>query len=561
MGRLVPVYGWNSSAEPAESPADMESSPPLPASAASQPNNIARNVPCKPRVIRHTTETRDLTLTLAQRPNESCKDFFKRRALTYKDLELSESEVNKAQRLVREKTACWFRYPGLSVPTYEWIPGSRYGYGTRVLIPPEKVREVWGRYGDTHRRYDAWTNEWDLNIEFDLELKYPDDEAPTVAPRLAPVLEIQTLPVETILHLRYGYRVPVPTSSHSPLPPYLPSVVFETYLSYIGAPRTSPSSAQIYNIIRTLETECITKPQPNIQNDLHYNIYYPSNFLPNVRNSSFRFKKLLRESGPPWHRIRCANSSRPSNVEVLVSSSIDLLTILRHHSARTISDMVAFFVRNGLSWSTAFAELQSFPIVTYSPNSWRLRTDEYAVYVQKRAELLRNPAVARAALMHGGLVWRLAKEHVNVRCLPPAPPRAVASFSCAPGMYVHYDALTEDEIAVICGVYDHSASWFPTPAVWRECGWALGFWTADAEKWFQGHVQRCAVGVETCRSQEFWSEVLRRRSEAKGVEILRMMERLAGEFVDGYLEAEGLETVLLPRRRLANFSCAFPAFR
>ncbi len=113
---------------------------------------------------------------------------------------------------------------------------------------------------------------------------------------------------------------------------------------------------------------------------------------------------------------------------------------------------------------------------------------------------------------------------------------------------------------MICGVYD-TASWFPTPAVWRECGWALGFWTADAERWFQGHMQRCAMGVETCRSPEVWSATLRHRCEMKGLEILRTMERLAGDFVEGYLETQGSETVLLPIKRLANISCAFPASR
>ncbi len=47
----------------------------------------------------------------------------------------------------------------------------------------------------------------------------------------------------------------------------------------------------------------------------------------------------------------------------------------------------------------------------------------------------------------------------------------------------------------------------------------------------------------------------------KGLEILRTMERLAGDFVEVYLETQGSETVLLPIKRLANFSCAFPASR
>ncbi len=248
-------------------------------------------------------------------------------------------------------------------------------------------------------------------------------------PPLPPVIEIQTLPVETILHLRYGYRRSTSTGSH-PLstPPCLP-VVFETYLFYIGAPRTSPPSAQVYNIIRTLETECSAKPQPDIQNDLYYHIHYPLNYLPTIRNTSFRFTKLVRASGPPWYHVRCVNS-RLSNVEVLVSSAMDVLTILRHQTAHTMSDIVAFFVRSGLSWNTALIELQpSAMMIMPTPDSWRRSADGYTVYVQKRAALLANPAVARAALMHGGLVWRLAKEHVNVRCLPPAPPRAVASWS------------------------------------------------------------------------------------------------------------------------------------
>ncbi|KAK0468950.1 hypothetical protein IW261DRAFT_1296088, partial [Armillaria novae-zelandiae] len=77
------------------------------------------------------------------------------------------------------------------------------------------------------------------------------------------------------------------------------------------------------------------------------------------------------------------------------------------------------------------------------------------------------------------------------------------------------EMLTDDQIDIICGVYKKSqtdrrvqltedVSWFPKPSVWKGCGLDVGFWSADAESWYQHRIARYIGGDFKCENQTQW---------------------------------------------------------
>lgn len=548
--------------------------------------NRAKLLACTPQrssPIAPEANSHGLAATLAQRPGEGHEAFFKRRALVYKDLERSENENDRTNRLIRVAVASRQRCPGRHAAVYEWNFGERSGSGTRRLVAPEELQKAWMKYLDSHRQYDAWTNEWDLNVEFDLVLRYPEDQSKRVVFVCGPHTDvlstvgsatpvsipyrytsIETMSAEAILQLRYGYHLSALMSHPSSTSPCFPSA-FLMYLGFIGARKHERIDSNIYHVVQKLEAECVNQLHPrilDIQNDLHPD---HQRFLPYARNMSFEFQRLHRTVDRPWYRISCKETDIPL-VDLIVGSAVDLLTILRHGGVSTVPDIIAFLVHSGISWTASLKEPRHEPAPPPSRDTaWQPELASFAAYVHKRSELLKDPAIARAALMHGGLIWRLAKDHIDVPLLPPCPPRAHFSHQLPNGMYLHYDQLSDDEIDIICGVYHVAGtqlSWFPVPTTWSECN--LGFWTADAESWYQSHVHRCMRGMP-CQAPSYWSSSDALLKRSTGLKIFRKMEVLSQQFIDAYFEddhpCEAVPISVLPVSFVvisSNFRCAYP---
>ncbi|KAG6836765.1 hypothetical protein H0H93_003684 [Arthromyces matolae] len=153
----------------------------------------------------------------------------------------------------------------------------------------------------------------------------------------------------------------------------------------------------------------------------------------------------------------------------------------------------------------------------YRPPGYQPDATDYAAYVQRRDEVLRGPR-GRVALLQGGLISRLARGVVQYQHVFDGPTHDVCSTGkMHRGKNVEYwdDDLTEDEILIICGVYQadtgdydehHSQtncsntlignstvtdlSWWPKPVNWYSADLNLGFWSEDCERWFQGQLQK-----------------------------------------------------------------------
>ncbi|KAG2746125.1 hypothetical protein P692DRAFT_201719030, partial [Suillus brevipes Sb2] len=123
---------------------------------------------------------------------------------------------------------------------------------------------------------------------------------------------------------------------------------------------------------------------------------------------------------------------------------------------------------------------------------------DYVVHEQYRHEFMNQPR-ARAALLHGALIWQLALHSIGFNELPSVldgisqeaiPFGLMLSVN---GQTYFNDELSEEEVDFICRtyhIYDNAGnvgkiSWWPRPQAWAMSGLNVGFWSTWCEQWFQ----------------------------------------------------------------------------
>ncbi|KAG1851715.1 hypothetical protein F4604DRAFT_1592344 [Suillus subluteus] len=157
------------------------------------------------------------------------------------------------------------------------------------------------------------------------------------------------------------------------------------------------------------------------------------------------------------------------------------------------------------------SELRTYTLGRRRPPFNPLYAD-YIVYEQLCHEFMNLPR-ARAAFLHGGLVWRLALHSLGFDHLPSVldgiSTEAVpfGELLIGDGGQTHYDdGLSEEEINFMCGTYyiEHRdgqevVSWWPQPNAWNVSGLNVGFWSARCEDWFQGRLGNIREGVSRMR--------------------------------------------------------------
>ena len=86
--------------------------------------------------------------------------------------------------------------------------------------------------------------------------------------------------------------------------------------------------------------------------------------------------------------------------------------------------------------------------------------EDYQSYCHQRADILRNPRIARQALMRGGIIWRLTMDNASFQDVLAGPTAvATAKHQCTSwvsesGTFYVDDILASHEADVILGVYN-----------------------------------------------------------------------------------------------------------
>jgi len=237
---------------------------------------------------------------------------------------------------------------------------------------------------------------------------------------------------------------------------------------------------------------------------------------------------------------------------VVLTTAADALFVYRLLMERNLSSMslVNVLIDEGIRFHTlqplmAVMTTKIKPIHVVIPirvKDYIFGESDYHSYVRERGRLLSSPR-GRAALLEGGIVGRIAKEHLGHDRAALGPSTAVTvhrhgfSFADSSGTTYWDDKLTDEEIRNICGSYRcytgsgsqmSEVSWWPTPTHWNNHnanGFNWGHWTEWDEVWYQQRIKDILSGDKAGVpiSQSKW------RSKLKGAKAWREITKRVSE--------------------------------
>lgn len=207
-------------------------------------------------------------------------------------------------------------------------------------------------------------------------------------------------------------------------------------------------------------------------------------------------------------------------------------------------------LNNGIQFSTLLP-VKPLPLSIAPPivvparlPDYKFTQDDYFAYEQQRAALLSDPRVARAALLRGGIVWRLAIATLSFDDVLEGPTTAATLQRW--GIVVHGfedsvdlcdDGLSQLELDIICGLHRcytgmfffffftvlihlltiifidqgknyTSMSWWPTDSNWQK-NRRHTRWTEKSEDFFVRRLAKLRAGDEEPWNFEEWRQLIR----------------------------------------------------
>jgi hypothetical protein len=463
------------------------------------------NSPSTPAFPRPSPESR-------QRLGETWQDFFNREARRHQRMAANESPEELQARLARQRDSEHFPIPGRRGPrVFRWEEID--DFLMRVPVSRNEVDSIWEDYAHSQMRYNAFDREWDLCREFDSSAIAPidlDDEdydesevrqmygsgsqledgelfEPTIA-ESERVLAIQ--PPEQWLQ---GFSPQLSISHSSESAPHLHSLsdtvlsrygfdwdpsnvgghikapadevwkkygtnVLQDAVSYVNIEYKGP----IANFVKSL-LEYDLRDLPRLQWDLS-----PFSFFPLSDVADHYFVRNQYESGG---KLVYTLSLQPhiqdnSDWVLTVYSATTVLQCIR--ATRSMTDAARYLLKRGITFNTFLPRATLEARVSAHPPPDHIGLGErhegyipgaadYEAYENARDAFLRSPR-ARAALLKGGIVWRLAMEFIEPGLVLAGPSDDALvcgqPFRPTAGDLEYWDdELTVDELDLICGVY------------------------------------------------------------------------------------------------------------
>ncbi|KAG6819796.1 hypothetical protein H0H93_008550 [Arthromyces matolae] len=532
-----------------------------------------------------------------QRPGEKWEQFFARHA--YDPLLLSPLEKQKWES--RAKNAVKQAAPGKKgARVFVWDDVD--GFRVRRHAGRKHVDDIWEAYGSKQRRYDALRDEWDLCSEFgENSDDGSDDEGPIGASHdtVLGALYEETAPLTSLTELLpddplqlplgrerstadlqrvhgldnreegsalsfsdtaedrayywYGFVTPdYPLENNIPK-----SFTWRNSCEFLGNGRwlnaitiacpTSPPSMATQGYICTFFERLLSSQKVD---DMPTALYDLSLQLIDKNSPIYIHREAIE--GIQHYFIRPHESKRLESIpwQVQLTSAPSVMEIIRRRWGTDLVGLVGQLLDRGIPFRMpitgpltpppAVQELQ--PGLGYRPANYQPDAADYAAYLSYRDSFLRSPK-GRAALMHGGIVSRLAREAVPYQHVFDGPTLDVFSTGAMlPVSSVGYwdDCLTEHEINLICGVYKVDTgnrkstqtadlSWWPKPSIWSTAGINLGFWSEDCERWFQGQLSKLENGEYSLKNPAAWRNGLKFYKPTS--KITTQNEKLAAEYL------------------------------
>ena len=446
-----------------------------------------------------------------QRAGESALEFFARREAANRTLELKETEAQRESRLPRAWAASSFARPmGRARATvYLWttigdhdptVQDEWFELDYREVLGHRRLAETWDLYPKVHKRYDPFRNEWDIcpllvpQIEPRMmgdEEDDDDDDTPgadtsvdvpsqphgtpssladsfardlhrvleEIAVGFHPMLE----PLHMVATKAYGLAAQVVEDPSLPYEKYSATAIAKKLGFYVEDEPTDPGLyRRLSALVASLETDEASPRASGCVWDLastsyDYVLYWPH---PSMHVDQVSLNRSL------WYRINYQYQREDGEFWALVVNiGTTVLELYRHHEIATTRDAARFLVKRGIAFHT-LAPRHTERILHerqeglgIRPAGYVFTPDDYRVYLH-RVRCLLSRSKARAALLLGGIVWRIAVEVLGddaaeLACAGPSTEAYESGSTFRPQRGDDWvdDALSPEELDLICGVY------------------------------------------------------------------------------------------------------------
>ena len=197
------------------------------------------------------------------------------------------------------------------------------------------------------------------------------------------------------------------------------------------------------------------------------------------------------------------------------------------------------------------SETARSPAKVDGATNYEFKSADYIAYEEVRDHFLRaNPRVGRAALLAGGILWRLAIESVEqglvldgLDTLSSALGITFALRDNADNVFVD-DDLTADEIHVIVGTYIREPlekknfsgmgypMWWPDNEHFDKSALDFGWWSPVAEAWYCSLRAEYRAGHTQPKTSRQWRKALRNGDKRARI-FTQNSKEAASEFLRG----------------------------
>ncbi|KAJ7334612.1 hypothetical protein DFH08DRAFT_707134 [Mycena albidolilacea] len=412
-----------------------------------------------------------------QKHGEDIHAFMKRCRLHNEKRAQHETSEARGWRLAQENHAAKGGPPGKKGAHLFIWEEEEGGFFIRRACNCTDAAEHWDEFMSNQRIYDSFLNQWDLctalapNEEAEPDEMYDDDDdSYETGERATQVLEqaynldrenpyrdVDNLPgwqevLSTILH-RFGFEEPVaPISSSREMERKACAWAIGDESYTVPDASVLPTFLQhlVEGDLRGFQAELCDLTSPDSDLALEWNV--------DVEIISQQDKKL--------YLIRPRGSEAPGP-SILLESAATVLQIIRlgwgHDFAHLIRELVELGMEFHPSWKKPANHVPLAPpsinTLGRRPASYKPTFVDFGVYVQRRDAFLRSPR-GHVALFYGGIVGRLARSAIpdfaDIACLDPSEDILKTGARVLSGNreeVLWHEALTPDEINLICGVY------------------------------------------------------------------------------------------------------------
>jgi hypothetical protein len=427
----------------------------------------------------------------------SWKTFFEKRQARNERLKEHETPTERQAREGRERNP-----PVKRTKVFLWTRTESGEYRRESFYQAENGMHL-DAYGKNQKVYDAFSNEWDCCYEFgqlsqdDVDDDDDDDDfsmmpadqtlgpdtlvadplVPT-ASQPAPAVDRSfsvARPAEIpfdwhdfetsqLLYEFYGFvtPLPLPTKSSS-----ISTSDRNLLSTIVGLTRNdseffgSPIASFAIEFLRFLNT---SKTPKNTSWDI-----VSGNRMSITASKLIRRMRVIGDGEKKWCVFDFKEAATVPWM-VAVPNEVDALYVCRldHTGGSQITDIEVAreLLNRGIQFSTLLTvkrlPLSVAPAITLPVRlpGYKFTLDDYYAYEQQRAALLSDPRIARAALLRGGIVWRLAVATLSFDDVLEGPTTA-ATLQCR-GIVIRTsddsvdlcdDGLSQLELDNICGLH------------------------------------------------------------------------------------------------------------